>query len=103
MIINVEKEDKMKKVLISISTMVVVLVLVTGCGKVPKLENGQDAVVTLEGNDISIDNLYNEVKERYALSALIDMIDTEILNIDQLDIIYQDTSTGNIDENNTFI
>ena len=70
----------MKKVLISISTMVVVLVLVTGCGKVPKLENGQDAVVTLEGNDISIDNLYNEVKERYALSALIDMIDTEILN-----------------------
>ena len=44
--------------------MVVVLVLVTGCGKVPKLENGQDAVVTLEGNDISIDNLYNEVKEK---------------------------------------
>ena len=86
MIINVEKEDKMKKVLISISTMVVVLVLVTGCGKVPKLENGQDAVVTLEGNDISIDNLYNEVKERYALSALIDMIDTEILNKE-----YEDT------------
>ena len=26
---------------------------------------------------------------------------TEILNIDQLDIIYQDTSTGSIDENNT--
>lgn len=80
MIIDVEKEDKMKKLLISMSTMLIVLVLVTGCGKVPKLENGQDAVVTLEGNDISIDNLYNEVKERYALSALIDMIDTEILN-----------------------
>ncbi len=67
----------MKKVIIS---MLVVLVLVTGCGKIPKLENGQDAVVTLEGDDISNDSLYNEVKERYALSALIDMIDTQILN-----------------------
>lgn len=56
------------------------LLLVTGCGKVPKLENGQDAVVTLKGNDISVDTLYNEVKERYALDALLKLVDTEILN-----------------------
>ena len=56
------------------------LLLVTGCGKVPKLENGQDAVVTMKGNDISIDTLYNEVKEKYALQALIDLVDTQILN-----------------------
>lgn len=56
------------------------LLLVTGCGKVPKLENGQDAVVTLKGEDISVDTLYNEVKERYALDALLNLIDTKILN-----------------------
>ena len=57
-----------------------VLLLVSGCGKVPKLKNGEEAVVTLKGDDISVDDLYNAVKEKYALSALIDLIDTEILN-----------------------
>ena len=57
----------------------VALLLVTGCGKVPKLENGQDAVVTLKGGDISVDDLYKEMKERYALSVLIDLVDTDIL------------------------
>lgn len=67
----------MKKLLIS---MLVVLLCVTGCGKVPKLENGQDAVVTLKGKDISVDSLYSEMKDRYALSVLLDMMDTQILN-----------------------
>ena len=58
----------------------IAMLLVTGCGKVPKLKNGKDAVVTLKGNDISVDDLYGEMKERYALSVLIDMIDREILN-----------------------
>lgn len=67
----------MKKLLIS---MLVVLICVTGCGKVPKLENGQDAVVTLKGKDISVDSLYNEIKDKYALSVLLDMMDKQILN-----------------------
>ncbi|MDD6223783.1 MAG: peptidylprolyl isomerase [bacterium] len=67
----------MKKLLISI---LIVLVCVTGCGKVPKLENGQDAAVTLKNTDISIDSLYEKMKDKYALSVLLDMVDTEILN-----------------------
>lgn len=67
----------MKKLLIS---MLVVLVCVTGCGKVAKLENGEDAVVTLKGDDISVDSLYKEMKDRYALNVLLDMIDAQILN-----------------------
>ena len=67
----------MKKLLIS---MLVVLICVTGCGKVPELENGQDAVVTLKGKDISVDSLYEEMKDKYALSILLDMMDTQILN-----------------------
>ncbi len=57
-----------------------VLLAVTGCGKIPKLKNGEEAVVTLKGDDISVDTLYNSVKEKYALNSLLDLIDTEILN-----------------------
>lgn len=70
------KKNTMK--LFGLSTLT--LLLVTGCGKVPKLENGQDAVVTLKGSDISVDTLYNEVKDKYALEALLNLVDTEILN-----------------------
>ncbi len=67
----------MKKILICLC---LALLFITGCGKVPKLENGQEAVVTLKSGDISIDQLYNELKNKYAVSILVDMIDTEILN-----------------------
>jgi len=54
--------------------------LMCGCGKVSKLENGSDAVVSFdEYEKISVDSLYDELKDRYAISILIDMIDTEIL------------------------
>lgn len=56
------------------------LLVATGCGKVPKLENGQDAVVTLNGENISVDTLYNEMKDKYALTVLLDLMDEEILN-----------------------
>ena len=38
--------------------MCLVLLLVTSCGKVPVLENGQEAVVTSKAGDISVDDLY---------------------------------------------
>ena len=66
----------MKKILLS---AMIILLLATGCGKVPKLENGQEAVVTLKEGNISIDSLYNEMKDSYALNMLINMVDTQIL------------------------
>ena len=63
-----------------VGTLTAVLVLATGCGKVPKLENGQDTVITLKGENISVDTLYTEMKDKYALSVLLDLMDTEILN-----------------------
>ena len=66
-----------KKLLIC---LVALLFLVTSCGKVPKLENGQEAVVTIkDGEDISVDELYEEMKNTYALSVLLDMIDAQLL------------------------
>lgn len=57
-----------------------ILLLVSGCGELPKLENGQDAVVTFKNGDmISVDDLYQETKDKYALQTLVDMIDTKML------------------------
>lgn len=51
------------------------------CGKtIPTLENGEEAVVTFENGDkISINELYSSVKNDYALSALINMVDKKLL------------------------
>ena len=66
----------MKKLIVSV---LLVLLLVTGCGKV-SLKNGEEAVVDLKEGAISVDTLYEEMKNKYALNILLDLIDTEILN-----------------------
>ena len=67
----------MKKLLVSSA---IVLLLVTGCGKVPKLQDGKDAVASLNNGGISVDDLYEEMKNTYALNVLINMTDEKILN-----------------------
>lgn len=69
----------MKKLLLC---MCLVLLFVTSCGKVPVLENGKDAVVTSKEGDISIDDLYEEMKNTYALNTLMNMIDSKLLEKD---------------------
>ena len=60
--------------------VLILAIMMCGCGKVSKLKDGTDAVVSFEKNEsISVDSLYNNMKERYAIGLLIDMIDTEIL------------------------
>ena len=66
----------MKKILIS---TLAVLLLLTGCRQTPKLENGKEKVVSFKEGGISVDELYDEMKSQYALSILLDMIDTRIL------------------------
>jgi len=65
------------------------LLMVSGCGKkIPQLSSGEDAVVTFEdGSMISADALYEKVKNSYALDALINMIDTKILEVEYADQI----------------
>ncbi len=65
----------MKKILLCL----VLLLLVTGCGNQPKLENGQEAVVSLNDGMISVDELYQEMKDSYAIGILLDMVDERIL------------------------
>ena len=71
------------------------LILATGCGKqIPKLKNGEEAVVTFKGNKkISVDSLYEEVKTQYSLQTLMSMIDKQIL---------EDKYKSNMDEAKTY-
>ena len=50
-----------------------------GCGQVPTLENGQEAVATMKEGSISANDLYDKIKELYGRDVLIDMIDRIIL------------------------
>lgn len=54
--------------------------LLCGCGKIPTLSNGEEAVVQFENGDkISVNDLYKEIKDNYALQSLLQMIDKKIL------------------------
>ena len=70
----------MNKYIKTILLVLIVAVVFTGCKKVPKLENGKDAVVSLDKDGIAIDDLYNSLKDQYGLSILIDMVDEKILD-----------------------
>ena len=61
-----------KKVLI----LGVCSLLLCGCGKIPTLSNGDEAVVTFKDGDmISANDFYEEIKNNYGLETLINMID----------------------------
>ena len=67
----------MKKKLILI---IITIGLLTGCGKVPKLSNGNDAIIKFDdGTMYSVDEIWNEVKDNYALSVMLNKIDEKIL------------------------
>ena len=54
--------------------------LVAGCGEIPQTKNGEDALITFkDGKKISVDEVYNKMKESYALQTIIPMIDQYIL------------------------
>jgi len=61
--------------------LLVVPLLATACARVPQLSNGKDAVVTFKNEALSIsaDELFEELKAKFALNVLVDMIDLRIL------------------------
>lgn len=65
-----------KKILMAL----VIIGFATGCGKVPVMKDGDNAVVSFEKEDLAISatDLYNKVKVNYALTSLIDMVDSKI-------------------------
>lgn len=71
-----------KKILRNLS-LVLVLILLVGCGKTdPKLKDGSGIVVsfTNEKYNISADELYEKLKTDYGTSYIIEMMDKEMLD-----------------------
>lgn len=56
------------------------ILLVSGCGEIPKTKNGEDALISFKNNKkISVDEVYNKMKEKYALQVVLPMIDQYVL------------------------
>ena len=69
----------MKKKIMLLSTILVCGLLLCGCGN-SKLKNGEEVAFTVNGENITADKLYKELKNKYGIQIMIDMIDKEILN-----------------------
>lgn len=75
----------------------VCLTFLTGCGKTPKLQNGEEAVVTFakdgEEHQISAEKVYEELKNNFGLEATLKLIDTYIFETEFKD--YKETAQKN--------
>lgn len=69
-----------KKILIA--SLCLGLLLITGCGKVPKLENGQEVIVELKDKSFTADDYYAELKKQAGYSLLINMVDNYIADLE---------------------
>lgn len=67
----------MKKKLVIIASCFLIL-LTTACGSNPKLENGEEVIASINGKEITADELYNELKTSYGYDSLLGMIDLYI-------------------------
>lgn len=54
------------------------MVVLTGCSKSPKISNGEEVVASIEGKDFTANELYDNMKNQYGTSMLINMIDSYI-------------------------
>lgn len=68
----------MKKKLLIVLT--ICLLTVTGCGKVPKLENGKEVVASINGFNLTAEDLYEELKKANGVNIVINKIDEYIAN-----------------------
>ena len=55
------------------------LFIVTGCGKVPKLKNGEEVFIQVDGKNVSANDVYEDLKVKYARDSIIETIDKIIL------------------------
>ena len=68
--------------------------LLCGCGKIPTLSNGDEAVVTFkDGEMISANDFYEEIKNSFGLSTLVNMIDK---------YIYENEFADSLEDANTY-
>ena len=70
---------KKKNIVLGLVLVLGSVLLITGCGKA-KLKNGEEVVASVNGKNITADDLYKALKEKYAKQIISDEIDKKIFN-----------------------
>lgn len=63
---------------VTISLLIVLSLFLTACGKV-ELKDGNEVIVETEKGKITVNNLYDQLKEQYGLNLVLETVDTQIL------------------------
>lgn len=84
----------MKKKIVLTSLAIIFTILLTGCGNA-KLKNGEDIAITVNGTNITANDIYKKLRDKYGISTAVDMIDKEIL-----DTIYKNNESIEKQANN---
>ena len=74
----------MKKKLL-LTVMVTLALFLTGCEKSPKLSNGEEVVVEINGKQFTTGELYEKLKKSAGATVLINMVDEYIANLEITD------------------
>ena len=74
---------KKGKVILGVAIALSAVLLLSGCKT--KLKNGKEVAIKINGENITADDLYDELREKYAKYQIIDDIDKKIF-----DVIYKD-------------
>ena len=69
----------MNKKLGKVIALTGLVVLLSGCGKVPVLPNGEEAIFKLNNKDVAVTTLYEALKDKYGVTVLVDVVDKMIL------------------------
>ena len=85
-----------RKIVLGVAITLSAILLTTGCGKT-KLKNGEEVAIKINGENITADKLYDELREKYAEYQIIDDIDKKIF-----DVIYKDDKDIEEQVNNTY-
>ena len=70
----------MKKSLKSLACLSLAILMLAGCSRVPKLKDGSELVIELDGLKMTTEEFYQELKDNYGTYTLINSIDELLLN-----------------------
>lgn len=70
----------MKKTIRNLACVSLAVLMLAGCGKIPKLKDGSELVIELNGLKMTTEEFYQKLKDSYGTNTLINSIDDLLLN-----------------------
>ncbi len=70
----------MKKTIKSLLCLSLAILLLAGCGRVPKLKDGSELVIELDNKKMTAEEFYQKLKDNYGTYTLVNSIDELLLN-----------------------